>query len=73
MEHFCPTCTPKVKLNKNGFNRSGSQRYRCRGCGYTQTDGSGIQGSLPKYGPKAQTGYERLKRCRKKKKANPEN
>ncbi|MGL5062091.1 MAG: IS1/IS1595 family N-terminal zinc-binding domain-containing protein, partial [Microcoleus sp.] len=72
MDRFCPICKLKVKLNKHGFNRSGSQRYLCRSCGHTETEGGGIQGSLPKYGAKAQTGYDRLKRCRKRKKDNPE-
>lgn len=71
MDHFCPTCQPERKLNKYGFNKSGSQRYRCRGCGYIMSEG-GIHGSLPKYGPTAQTGYDRVKRCREKK-ATPEN
>jgi transposase-like protein len=72
MENFCPHCIPKRALNKAGRNRSGTQRYRCRGCDYSCTEGGGVQGSLPKYGPTAQTGYGRLKRCIQKKKDAPE-
>ena len=68
MTAFCPRCKPDRKLNKAGFNKSGSQRYRCRGCGYTESEGDRIQGSLPKYGAEAQTAYDRLKRHRLKKK-----
>lgn len=65
MNQYCSFC--KSKMNKNGSTKCGSRRWRCRGCGYTQTEGGGIQGSLPKYGGKVQSGYERLKRYRAKK------
>ena len=70
MLKICPRCKPDRKLNKAGFNKSGTQRYRCRarGCGFTESEGDRIQGSLPKYGAIAESGYERLKRHRLKKK-----
>lgn len=63
MDRMCPNCKPDRKLTRNGKGR-----YRCRSCGYSKTDSERIQGSLPKYGDKPQTGYERLKRHRAKKK-----
>lgn len=70
MLKICPRCKPDRTLNKAGSNKSGTQRYRCRarGCGYTESEGDRIQGSLPKYGTEAQSGYDRVKRCRQKKK-----
>jgi hypothetical protein len=67
MAEFCPLC--QRKLNKVGFNTSGNQRWRCRfeGCGYSRTDGGFIRGRYPD-GDRPMTPYERLKRCRAKKK-----
>ena len=30
--HTCPYCWPKENYIKSGFNRNGTQRYRCRRC-----------------------------------------
>ena len=68
MIEFCPHCKPDRKLNKAGRNKSGTQRYRCRGCNFSKSEGDRLQGSLPKYGAAALTPYECLKRHRLKKK-----
>ncbi len=33
----CPACESKERQVKNGLNPSGSQRYRCQGCGRVYT------------------------------------
>ena len=33
----CPKCGEKTRQIKNGYNRSGSQRYKCRCCGKKYT------------------------------------
>lgn len=33
----CPTCHQTDREVKDGFTRAGSQRYRCRECGYRYT------------------------------------
>ena len=33
----CPNCGDEKKQNKMGYNRSGTQRCRCRECGVTYT------------------------------------
>ena len=43
----CPKCSAPSKQHKIGFNRSGSQKYRCRVCGKTYTPLPNINGYSP--------------------------
>ena len=37
METKCPTCQAEEQQVKNGLNPSGTQRYKCKGCGRVYT------------------------------------
>jgi len=46
MRPTCPICPGDRALAKNGFNKSGTPRYRCtaKGCTYSETDGPRLPG-----------------------------
>jgi transposase-like protein len=52
----CPQCSATAKQHKIGFNKSGSQKYRCRVCGKTYTP----QPSWNGYSPEIHTRAVRL-------------
>jgi transposase-like protein len=61
----CPKCDRSS--NKNGVNRSGSQRYYCSSCQKSFTDNSLKQGR-PTINDRPMTAAERKRRSRENKK-----
>lgn len=62
MRPTCPICPGDRKLAKNGFNKSGTQRYCCtaKGCTYSETDGPRLPGRpLKADGTEAMTNADR--------------
>jgi transposase-like protein len=61
---MCPHCQSR-KFRKNGYNESGSCRYRCNKCGKSWSDGGKIQGSHP-IGDKPLTNAQKSKERRRR-------
>lgn len=40
----CPRCSKRIRQVRDGFTQAGSQRYRCRSCGYRYTPSPKDQG-----------------------------
>lgn len=63
----CPHCNGTTST-RNGYNKNGTPRYKCTGCGKSFSQSTGKPVGRPTEGDKPLTGAQRAQRFRERQK-----